>query len=84
MRGSPEIDEEVAHLRQHGYVVIPSVLPRVLIERMKFALAPYLRGTLLSPNDFEGFHTERVSTLRPSIPLQFIFMRRPAAPRTAG
>src|SRR5262245_23497941 len=57
------IEGEVAQLHKHGYVIIPSLLSSNLIETLKSALAPFLRGTLLGRNNFEGFRTERVYAL---------------------
>lgn len=63
------IEPEVERLRRHGYTIIPSLLSRVQIERLKVALAPYLRGALLGRNNFEGFHTERVYALLAKAPV---------------
>jgi ectoine hydroxylase-related dioxygenase (phytanoyl-CoA dioxygenase family) len=63
------IGAEVERVRRQGYVIIPSLLSRAQIEGLKSALAPYLRGTLLGRNNFEGFHTERVYALLAKVPL---------------
>ena len=56
-------------LAQKGYVIIPSLLSTNQIDRIKSALAPYLRGTLRGRNDFEGFETERVYALLGKAPV---------------
>ena len=63
------IQADVDHLSQHGYVVIPRLLSRDQINRIKAELAPYLRGTLRGRNDFEGFETERVYALLAKAPV---------------
>ena len=63
------IEGEVAQLHKHGYVIIPSLLSSNLIETLKSALAPFLRGTLLGRNNFEGFRTERVYALLAKAPV---------------
>jgi ectoine hydroxylase-related dioxygenase (phytanoyl-CoA dioxygenase family) len=63
------IQADLDHLHQQGYVVIPSLLSRGQIGRIKAELAPYLRGTLRGRNDFEGFETERVYALLAKAPV---------------
>ena len=63
------IDSDLDHLHQQGYVVVPSLLTREQIDRIKAELAPYLRGTLRGRNDFEGFDTERVYALLAKAPV---------------
>lgn len=66
---APSIRTDVDHLSRHGYVVIPGLLARDRIERIRAELAPYLRGTLRGRNDFEGFRTERVYALLAKAPV---------------
>jgi ectoine hydroxylase-related dioxygenase (phytanoyl-CoA dioxygenase family) len=63
------IEGKVAQLHKHGYVIIPSLLSSNLIERLKSALAPFLRGMQLGRNNFEGFRTERVYALLAKAPV---------------
>jgi ectoine hydroxylase-related dioxygenase (phytanoyl-CoA dioxygenase family) len=54
---------DVAHIEDQGFVVIPDLLSRDEIAETKAALAPFLSGTLMGRNDFEGHRTERVYAL---------------------
>jgi ectoine hydroxylase-related dioxygenase (phytanoyl-CoA dioxygenase family) len=68
----------VESLRARGYVVIPSLLSGGQIDRIRTALAPYLRGTLFGRNDFEGFKTERVYALPAKAPVVAELVEHPA------
>src|SRR5215510_10451709 len=59
----------VESLRARGYVVIPGLLSGDQIDRIRTALAPYLRGTQFGRNNFEGFRTERVYALLAKAPV---------------
>jgi ectoine hydroxylase-related dioxygenase (phytanoyl-CoA dioxygenase family) len=58
-----EIARDVAAIREHGYVVLPELLPLALLVEMRAALAPSLDEGLFGRNDFEGTRTERVYAL---------------------
>jgi len=58
-----EIERDVGELRARGFVVLPRLLPRDLLDAMRSALAPELRSELLGRNNFEGYRTERVYSL---------------------
>ena len=68
----------VESLRTRGYVVIPSLLSGGQIDRIRTALAPYLRGTMFGRNDFEGFKTERVYALLAKAPVVAELVEHPA------
>ncbi len=53
-------DALVQKIRDEGYVIIPSLLDGARIKALRAALSPWLDGTLLGRNDFEGFRSERV------------------------
>ena len=56
----------LAHLREHGYVVLPSVLSDETVERVRGELAPHL--THFGRNPFEGHRTQRVYALLAKAP----------------
>ena len=68
----------IESLRTRGYVVIPSLLSGSQIDRIRTALAPYLRGSLFGRNDFEGFKTERVYALLAKAPVVAELVEHPA------
>jgi len=57
------VDSDVAALRAHGFLVIPSLLPPDVIDAMRAALRPHLRAEVFGRNQFEGHRTERVYSL---------------------
>ena len=57
---------ELEHLRREGYVVLPSVLSREQIERVRSELAPHLGA--FGRNFFEGERTQRVYALLAKAP----------------
>lgn len=50
-------------LSEDGYVILPEVLPRAEVERIRGALAPLLAATPPGRNEFEGHRTRRVYNL---------------------
>lgn len=59
--GGAQADEEMIALENNGYVVLPNVLSRDDIDRMKRALLPLLTST--GRNAFEGYRTQRAYSL---------------------
>src|SRR5262245_27429049 len=76
--GEGDFMSTVESFRARGYVVIPNLLSGAQIDRIRTALAPYLRGTLFGRNDFEGFKTERVYALLAKAPVVAELVEHPA------
>jgi ectoine hydroxylase-related dioxygenase (phytanoyl-CoA dioxygenase family) len=57
------VESDVAALREHGFLVIPSLLPPDMVAAMRAALRPHLRAEVFGRNQFEGHRTERVYSL---------------------
>ncbi len=57
------IEDDVAAIREHGFVVIESLLDVETLAAMRAALASHLERELFGRNDFEGHRTERVYSL---------------------
>jgi len=57
------VEQDLAAIHEHGYIVIPDLLPPDLVARMREALRPHLRREYLGRNNFEGHETERVYSL---------------------
>lgn len=68
----------VERIRREGYTVLESVLPQVVIERIRSELAPYLQRKLMGRNDFEGFASERVYALLGKAPSVAALVEHPA------
>jgi len=56
-------------LQTDGYVILPSLLQPAQVQRIRDALAPWLRGEKPGRNDFEGFRSERVYALLAKSPV---------------
>ncbi len=50
-------------LHEHGYVILPSLMPPAQQQAIRAALAPWLKREHPGRNDFEGYHSERVYAL---------------------
>lgn len=59
----PTHDEAAAEIEERGYVVLSEVAPPAFLDDLEAALGPLLEETPQGRNDFEGFHTRRVSAL---------------------
>jgi len=59
----PTLEEAVAAIGEHGYVVLSDVAPMSLFDELEATLAPLLAAHPQGRNDFEGFLTTRVSGL---------------------
>jgi ectoine hydroxylase-related dioxygenase (phytanoyl-CoA dioxygenase family) len=70
--------EDVAAIREHGFVVIPSLLDAAELAAVRAGLAPHLRSELFGRNNFEGHRTERVYSL---VGLGAVFERLVIHPR---
>ncbi|MEM7413518.1 MAG: phytanoyl-CoA dioxygenase family protein [Myxococcota bacterium] len=66
----------LAHLREHGYVVLPSLLSRDEVARVRGELAPHL--THFGRNPFEGHKTQRVYALLAKAPSIAALVEHPA------
>jgi len=68
---------ELAHLQDHGYVILPSVLSKDEVETIRGELAPYL--THFGRNPFEGWKTQRVYALLAKAPSIASLVEHPRA-----
>ena len=59
----PTLEECLAQIGEVGYVVVSDVAPPGLFDELEAALAPLIAAQPQGRNDFEGFHTIRVSNL---------------------
>ena len=57
------VERDLAALAEHGFVLIPELLPSDVLAAMREALRPHLDAGLYGRNDFEGHRTERVYSL---------------------
>ena len=55
--------QQIKAIKDQGYVAIESLLTNEQINRIKSALEPWLQGTHMGRNNFEGEKTERVYAL---------------------
>src|SRR5215831_2455517 len=54
---------DLAAIDEHGFVVIPGLLPPPALDTMRAVLRPHLAADLLGRNDFEGHRTQRIYAL---------------------
>ena len=69
---------DLAAIEEHGFVVIPGLLPPPVLDTMRAILRPHLAAELLGRNDFEGHRTQRIYAL---VGLHEIFQDLVAHPR---
>lgn len=59
----PTLDEALAAIAEHGYVVLSDVAPMALFDEVEAALRPLLDSGPMGRTDFEGERTKRVNAL---------------------
>ncbi len=64
-------------IRDEGYLILESVLSPDEIADIKNALSPFLQGTLMGRNNFEGESSERVYALLAKNPIFSIIIEHP-------
>ncbi|MSQ84576.1 MAG: hypothetical protein EXR77_17135 [Myxococcales bacterium] len=60
---SLQLASTLAHLQQHGYAILPSVLSSSEISELQAALTPLEAARPRGRNNFEGEHSTRVYSL---------------------
>jgi len=75
------IDSELA---RDGYFVVEGAIEPERLARLRAELAPWLQGSLMGRNDFEGFRTERVYSLLAKAPSVAALIEHPAVLEVVG
>jgi ectoine hydroxylase-related dioxygenase (phytanoyl-CoA dioxygenase family) len=74
---SADVAGTIAAIEEHGFAVIPDVIPLADLPAMRGALAPHLDAELLGRNDFEGHRTQRVYSLVARAPVFAALVEHP-------
>lgn len=62
------LKEHLEEIHSRGYTILPDLLDRDAIGKMRAELEPWLRGQKMGRNDFEGLFSERVYALLAKAP----------------
>ena len=65
-------------IREQGYLILESVLSHDEMVDIRKALSPFLQGTLMGRNNFEGENSERVYALLAKDPKFSLIIEHPA------
>jgi ectoine hydroxylase-related dioxygenase (phytanoyl-CoA dioxygenase family) len=68
----------VEQIRTDGYVVLPDLVDRIELDRIRRQLEPHLAGAPFGRNDFEGLHSQRLYALLAKAPAVVDLLIHPA------
>ena len=75
---SIDINPHLARFKVDGFTIFENLIPDELVQRVKTQFAPYLQGTHMGRNDFEGLHSERIYALLAKAPAMAELIEHPA------